>query len=403
MKRICPLLLVVLAALSLCACGAQPQTPPETPSSESIPPEPESPSVPEVSIPQEEPEPEEPEIAAAQGVEVQTLLTWVPSQMSLRAAFPAKNGRLLLDTEDLTVGGRKLLGFNLENGAQEVVFPLLERDYELRPVLGAEWELKIFTPTGFQRRTWTQELDSYQLPEALREGRQKYGGAFNWDALPEKDLLTWTDAQGIWLADAGGNGARLVLSTGEIGKQPEFAKLEEYYKDFPPDGQLTFMVPRLMNGGKTLAAVFGSPQSQIGYLGHVVLDLATGEASWYDVYSVVASDLEYLDDTTILAGVTQIDVITGETRRAPRWEYTGRFSAVTGDFVHYFAGDEENGQPALLACTADRIGYPETVLTIKNVDTVFPLAVDGDRRVVCRYRKLGEEGLLLVTLPETAQ
>ena len=122
MKRMCSLLLAVLAVLSLCAC--QPQSPPESPLPEvsptpgtsvpeSIPPEPEkvpvleSSSVPEAPIPQEEPEPApeetpEPKLVASPGVEVKTLLTWnrEEKEIALGPCFWGKK-QIVYETEEI--------------------------------------------------------------------------------------------------------------------------------------------------------------------------------------------------------------------------------------------------------------------------------------------------------------
>ena len=112
--------------------------------------------------------------------------------------------------------------------------------------------------------------------------------------------------------------------------------------------------------------------------------------------------LEYLDDTTLLAGMSKIDVTTGETEKAWGWNLTGRGAIFSGDFVHYFGGERTAAGHELFACSMDDSQDAPAVLTATGYQRLFPFwnsAID-DRRVICEYEKPGEAGLLLVTLPE---
>lgn len=392
------LFFAALLLLTLAACGGTDtgyQTvcppPPESQSPESVPaPEDAGPAI----------------LFAAEGVTARTLLP--EANQHIDPTLLAWEGRLLAVVEDLEAGGKQLLGFNLENGAQEALFPLPGEKWELRRVPGAAWEIKIFSKDSYQHSAWTQSMEGYTLPPELREGRKYRAGAFDWDALPEKDLLTWTDDAGLWLAGADGSNPRLVLATEAIGQQPEFAGLVERMQSQPPEAGVTFHNPRLMNGGQAIGVDLGSGMAQISHEGLAVIDLAAGTTRWYDVFRAYeAEDLEYLDDTTILAGVTRIDVITGETSPASRREATGRFSGITGDFVHYFASDEEGGNLALYRFTPGESGDPVLLLTLPKCQTpgdggyerFFPAAVDGNR-VVCQFTRNSQDGLAVVTLPE---
>ena len=174
MKRMCSLLLAVLAVLSLCAC--QPQSPPEsllpevspapgTSVPESIPPEPErvpvleSSSVPEAPIPQEEPEPApeetpEPKLVASPGVEVKTLLTWnrEEKEIALGPCFWGKK-QIVYETEGVA---RRALGLDLETGELDFTIPLPE-DYYLREVLGEPGRFLVMGKTGCRNYIWRED------------------------------------------------------------------------------------------------------------------------------------------------------------------------------------------------------------------------------------------------------
>ena len=404
MKRFLSLLLAALL-LSLCACGGT-----EVPSSLSPPESPASPSEAPEDVSASGP-PESPVLTPAPGVEVRTLLTWTSGTQEVRFPYTPWKNRVLVEVASPGGGNRKLLGFDLESGEQESSFPV-SQDNEVCQVLDAAgWEIKIYGPDSYQHCSWTHGLGGYTLPEALREGRRRYRAGFDWDAQPDRNLLTWTDPEGLWLANAEGGDRRLLLATQEMGPYlVEWGMMQDYQPflaDGLPEGErLAYLSPRLINGGRTVAVDFGQWGNQMGHNGLVVLDIATGKTDWYNCYLEMTGDShEYLDDTHILMGVTLIDVTTGETRRAPRHEFTDRFAAVTGDFTHYFAGDQEDSKPALLTCMADDLENPETVLTMEGALSLYPSVAVGANHVVCRYqwdpgRNQLEEGLLLVTLPE---
>lgn len=415
MKQKCSLFLAVMIALSLAACGSRAAAPaepdPAPPASESVP-VPESSSAPEASpapAAPSQPEPAALEITAADGVEWTTLLTWKPGTLDVSIPLPARDGRLLVETSERGEEGGKLLGFNLEHGVQEAMFPFYQEDKEVRQVLyGGEWAIKGFSRRGYQHSLLNHAVGGYDLPPQLQEGRRLYVSGYDWDAIPERDLLTWTDPDGLWLANADGSDPRLLLAAGELVQpmQEHGSEVSEDLvgKDVPEEKRLTFLSPRLINSGRTIAADFGQLGSQMGHSGLAVVDIATSKADWYFEYGVMtAADHEYLDDTHILMGNTLIDVTTGETERAWQWTLTERCPIYSGDFVHYFGSeDREDGSFDLVACTLEDWQTAEPVLTASGCEHFYPFrhsAADA-RHVVCRYETAGEEGLVLVTLPE---
>lgn len=406
MKRFLSLFLAAVLVLSLAACGGTEvppsPSPPESPASLSEAPEDVSASGP-LEEPGSSPAPEPPVLTPAPGVEVRSLLTWEPGDTWVTVPFPVRGGRLLVETHTQTGQWTEtgLAGFDLTTG-EEFAIPLAKFDgFEYRQVLDVPgWEIKIFSETSYQRLSWTQFLDGYTLPESLWEGRKTYSGRHDWDAQPEKDLLTWTNLEGLCLAAADGSGARLVLTTGEVLKQPEFSFMEEANKDLPVEESLIFQCPRLMNGGKTIVVDFDLPGSTPGHIGLAVLDLETGKTTWFAPFSTpLWSRLEYLDDTTIQAGSIQIDVATGETKKGvARHIQVGNphFVATTGDFSRYFACNKEDG----LAVFSPAGQELETVLTSAGYKKLSLCHAVDARRVVCEYETPEEAGLLLVTLPE---
>lgn len=420
MKQKLALLLSLLLVLSLTACGSQPQAPESTPpASESAPDSQSAPPPESSSAPAEPSQPEIPAVfSAAPGVEYKILLPADrPDHQTIRRSANLWAGRLLAEVEDST-GSRELLVLDLETGEQ--VFSRNMDDYrnayyEYRQSLAAPEEFFIFTQEGCCRFDKSGEpVWDYALPEAARAKEESpfYGHRIRWDVRPEQDLLAWTDPEGIWLSDTRGQNPRLVLPTEEIAAQPVFAQLAKTYEGYGPEGRLGFMTVRLMDSGRVISATFGSPQAQNSTLGQVILNLSTGKAAWYDAYGVGFghNEPEYLDDTTVLANVTQIDVTTGETRRAPRDELTERFFATTGDFVHYYGVEETDTAYHLVRCTMENWEDAPPSLTVPRhpeqvhmqdgaYTSFFPFAADGNK-VVCYYETSGREGLLLVTIPE---
>lgn len=414
------LALLIMAALAACGEANRPITEPDpTPSlSESAPaPEtvPESSSAPEdissaVSSPESsQPEPAKPEIDAAPGVEVKTLLTWRPGQTDVSIPLPARGGRVLVEVREK--GSGKLLGFNLASGEQAAQFSLTDQSKsnrnEVRQVLdAADWEIKVFNADSYQHSFWTHGLGGYHLPDALKEGRQRYRCGFDWDAQPEKDLLTWTDPDGLWLANARGENRRLLLATEEMGPYLEQWEMTQDYKslladDLPEGERIAFLSPRLINNGRTVAVDFGQWGNQMGHNGLAVVDIASAKTDWYREYVVMTADNhEYLDDTHILMGNTKIDVTTGEISQAYRWTTA---PLCTGDFIHYFGWvDQEDGGIDLFTCTLEDWQTAEPFLKAKGYQYLylFENSVVDDRQLICKYETATEEGLLLVTLPE---
>ncbi len=409
MKRCVAFGLALTLLLSLCACGAQPPAEPVPAPSQSAP-------APE-SGPDPAPEPvSEPAVlAAAPGVGYQVILP--AGSGSIRRGATVWDGCLLVEVDGQGSGGRDLLALDLETGEQ-VFSRSMDgyRDalYQFRPSLAVPGEFSIVTQEGCRRFDRSGLLGEYTLPEAARakEDYPFYGHLIRWDVLPDRDLLAWSDPEGIWLSDTGGGAPRLVLATGEITRQPAFSHLVEAYGECQPEEKLTFLSVRLMNGGRTLAANFGTPRSQSGTLGLAVLDLSGGKADWYDVYdaSFGGSGMECLDDTTLQAGLVQIDVTTGESRPLAKGTLTDRFYAITGDFSHYYGVEETETEYRLVACTMENWQTAEPVLTLPRHQESFhredgactafyPFEAAGER-VVCLYSLSGGEGLLLVTVTE---
>ena len=391
MKRCVAFGLALTLLLSLCACGAQPPAEPVPAPSQSAP-------APE-SGPDPAPEPvSEPAVlAAAPGVGYQVILP--AGSGSIRRGATVWDGCLLVEVDGQGSGGRDLLALDLETGEQ-VFSRSMDgyRDalYQFRPSLAVPGEFSIVTQEGCRRFDRSGLLGEYTLPEAARakEDYPFYGHLIRWDVLPDRDLLAWSDPEGIWLSDTGGAAPRLVLATGEITRQPAFSHLAEAYGECQPE------------------ANFGTHRSQSGTLGLAVLDLSGGKADWYDVYdaSFGGSGMECLDDTTLQAGLVQIDVTTGESRPLAKGTLTDRFYAITGDFSHYYGVEETETEYRLVACTMENWQTAEPVLTLPRHQESFhredgactafyPFEAAGER-VVCLYSLSGGEGLLLVTVTE---
>lgn len=408
--------LVLLAACGGAEVSVSP-SPPESPVSVSeAPPEPASPAAPApeagVSEPASRPEPEPPVLTPAPGVEVKTLLTWEPGSRRIEIPFPARNGRLVVEVYGKEYSDSALLGFDLETGEAEADFVSMRgrpgEDWDLRQAFDEEWAFKSFSADGYHHTGWNQGGEGYSLPNYfLKEGklvslkdRKKYSGGWDWDAHPEKDLLTWTSPEGLWLAAADGSGARLVLTAGDVIKQPKFAFLAEENQNLPIEAALTFQCPRLMNGGKSIVVDFDLPGSPTGHIGLAVLNLATGRAAWYDPFAnPLWGGLEYLDDVTVQAGTLQINVAAGKTKEVTRHIQVGEpyWVATTGDFSRYFACTAEEG----LAVFSSAGRKSETALTAAGYRKLSLCHAIDARRVVCEYEIPGEAGLLLVTIPKT--
>lgn len=408
MKKLA-LFLSMMMAVSFTACQSQPATK----SWSSASPAPESaPQSTSIQAPESSSQPEDKEAPALlyydEGVEVTTLMSWEPGQQEVEIPFPAYDGLLAVEVRE--GDDAFLAGYDLETGEKGYlgVMPVdtSKTSYEYRRVLDAPgWEVKIFDGSSYRHDSWTHPIGSYTLPEALQEGRRQYNGCYNWDAQPEKDLLAWSDGDTVYLARADGQNPRPVLSLADNMDQPVVAALFTRVKGAPKDAQPVFMGLRLMNGGQTIAVDFGSPHSQIGRDGLALLNITTGEALWYDAYSVSAEVLEFLDDTTLLAGETKIDVTTGEAQRTWYWTLTDEGPLYTGNFSRYFGNvDLADGGKGIIACTLEDWNTAQPFLTAnEGYSALYPFlrsAID-DRQVVCRYQKPDEEGLLLVTLPES--
>ena len=188
--------------------------------------------------------------------------------------------------------------------------------------------------------------------------------------------------------------------TGEDGWQVLMEKDKDIWE------RLGILSPRLINGGQTIAADFGVPGNLWGHNGLVVVDIATGRADWYNHYIAMTADShEYLDDTHILMGNTMIDITSGETTPAWRWTLTDAAPLYTGDFIHYFGNvGVAGGGIGLIACTLEDWNTAQPFLTAnEGYSSFYPFwnsTVDA-RRVVCKYKTAEEEGLALVTLPES--
>lgn len=387
--RLLPLLLV---ALSLCACGAQP--PAATPAPASAPSEPAPLAV----------------LSMSEGVEVQNLLAWSPPfQKDLLDLHLVAPGRLLVRRGDGLRSSRVdiLLGLDLDTGGEVFSLDLTPYGTEcrVRPDTAAPGAFRIETPGGFHRLAWGGErVAEYTLPQDIRpNGEHRYG----WDALPEEDKLAWTDEKGLWLARADGSGAALVLATGAIGEQPEFAQLAaERQKD---DNPVTFRRPEFLAGGRYLAVTFGSAIYMVDDQGVAVFDSQTGETCWHRGSPPFQQNgLEWFDSTTLLAGGTLIDAVTGESREIPYWDRASRLGALSGGRAFSFRVEETGGQYRLMTRNEKQWWKDLTVLTLpKHQPPAFDgayerfmvLAAEG-RRAVCCYQRPGEAGLLLVTLPE---
>lgn len=409
--------LVLLAACGGAEVPASP-SPPESPVSVSeAPPEAASPAAPAPEAGASEPasrsEPEPPALTPAPGVEVRTLLTWEPGSRRIEIPFPARNGRLVVEVYGKEYSDSAILGFDLETGEAEADFVSMRgesgKSWDLRQAFDEEWAFKSFSADGYSHTGWSQGGEGYTLPNYfLKEGkavslkdRKMYGGGWDWDAQPEKDLLTWTSPEGLWLAAADGSGARLVLTAGDVIKQPKFAFLAEENQNLPIEAALTFQCPRLMNGGKSIVVDFDLPGSPTGHIGLAVLNLATGRAAWYDPFAnPLWGGLEYLDDVTVQAGTLQINVAAGKTKEVTRHIQVGEpyWVATTGDFSRYFACDKEEGLAVFLP-SADL--EPETALTAAGYQKLSLCHAIDTRRVICEYEIPGEAGLLLVTIPKT--
>ncbi len=452
MKRMCSLLLAVLAVLSLCAC--QPQSPPEsllpevspapgTSVPESIPPESErvpvleSSSVPEAPIPQEEPEPApeetpEPKLVASPGVEVKTLLTWnrEEKEIALGPCFWGKK-QIVYETEGVA---RRALGLDLETGELDFTIPLPE-DYYLREVLGEPGRFLVMGKTGCRNYIWREDgwlgrYPDYILPEQAQKAMEYYDLQychFLWDYLPEENLLAWTQGDGIWLAKMDGSDARLAIPSKEVFDRPEFDwdKQDSYtakYFDLPNPNTDTgplLVEPRLMNNGKILAAsaYFYCPllEANGNVNGLEILDIAIGERTWYPKEKI-NTPLEFLDKKTLVLESQKINVVEKTAQLFPleHWYEWPSGHGYSADGVHFF-GTMYGGLIGYTWDGKDEFYFPYAeyekeqipmLLSIKEGWISLSRPVDS-RRVLCTYRKGGwsgaEETLLLVTAPETAQ
>lgn len=362
-------------------------------------------------------------LSASEGVEYQTVYTWKPGEFQVSPVSPPGSQRLLVEAVDYQTGGAFLLGFDLGNGQHDMAtghhvssldlsrYRSQDIPYEVRPVLGDDGAVRIVTAEGFRQYGWDGlEAAPYTLPEVAKsKAGPPYENYFGWDALPEKDLLAWADESGVWLASADGTGPKLVFANPSIREQPEFAALAEQYS--AAGGPLVGHAPRLLGEGSHLVVEIGSPMSQMGEVGLAVCDLTEGKIRWYrDVFVVCSAErLEYLDNTTLLAGVSQIDVTTGEVRRAPRDLLTERFYAISGGFSHFYGVESTDTEYRLVSCTEETWQDAKPFLTLPRhpagtardgaYTRLFPFAV-GKNKVVCQYERQDEEGLLLVTLPD---
>lgn len=392
MKQQCSLFLAAMIALSLAACGNRTAAPAEL---DPVPPA--SESVPDPGTSSAQPEP-----VGIEGADCAILDSWQGDRVTVPKGFSQLvwEDRLLLPVND--GGAASLWGLDLAKKKVAVRYPLAGLDswmYEARPVPGSPGSFRVVTAQGFDRVDWGGTVTSYLLPESLRGTRRSNNGFFNWDALPEQDLLVWSDGATVYRTTAAGEDPQPILSLEENRDEPDIKELFDRLKGLPEDAQPIFMGLRLMNNGRTLAADYGSPQSQNGHDGLALLDLSTGEAAWYGkVYGVLYGNLTFLDDTAILAGLTRIDAATGETATV-RHDMTAQdFYGVTGDFVNYYGTCRmEDGTEWLTRCKTG--GDPEFVCPFPEGMTASVVASNGGC-AVCWYETAEEEGLLLITLPE---
>ena len=198
---------------------------------------------------------------------------------------------------------------------------------------------------------WLGEYPAYDLPEQVREAikdyeRDEHSCRFFWDVRLEKNLLAWTAADGVWLAEADGSNARLAISSKEVFGDPFYDDLRMAYPDLfsDPDPNAEYgpllVEPCFMDGGKKLSVIeyVLSPIINHGegyYLS--ILDNPSGVKARYSL-GCNFWPIEYLDERTILTEGGKID-ICGNTGESFKWKHCYVYPKGWGssaDGVHFF-------------------------------------------------------------------
>lgn len=337
------------------------------------------------------------------------------------------DGLLFVEAESGASSGKwNLFCFDLESGEQLFTLPMDDGQgnrSELRRNFQKTGSFFIFTAD--ERREYDmsgQLLSTYTLPDSVRTNED--GAVVNpyqniygvrWDVLPEANLLAWCDPEGVWVADAEGNGARLV----EDGSISEKLYVENYvkgiYADMAPWERAIFRSVRIMEDGGWLYAECGTPLYTRKHL--FGARLPTGDRDledWKYLFENTtyflgfpgSDDTEFPNKSNIWAGYTSIDIVTGETAPVLRWDFSCGYPAVTGDFSTYYGVETTDTAFRLFCYDIKDRDNAQLLLTLPRVEEdeksyleLAPLAAEGDK-VVCSYQTNGGSGLMLVTAKE---
>lgn len=212
------------------------------------------------------------------------------------------------------------------------------------------------------------------------------------DADPQVNLLTYAAQDGIWLANADGGGAKLVLDRKDLADVVE--KI-----DLPKDltAQAAYVHPLLMNGGKQVAATivyWTNGNEEPASYGISIYDVAGKKVTTIpDIFSWLAYPAYALDEKTAGAiggeGMQLVNVETG-TYRTVDFNFHEEDSFDFQTFFRTERGRDEQGRPkwTLLA----RRGKEEIPsLLIAFCDGFSVRAVTPDY-LVCIYRSNSDGG-----------
>ncbi len=305
----------------------------------------------EVSDPEPIPQPV---LTVSPGVDCKTLLTWDSTQKEIAIGpLCLENKQLLLETAG---DQRKALGLDLATGAIDFTLPLEEDSY-LREVLGEPGEFLVMGKTGCRHFVWREdgwlgEYPAYDLPDQAREAIKDYKSDFScrffWDILPEENLLAWTAADGVWLAEADGSNARLAISAKEVFENPDFddvrAECPDLFADSNPGSEYgpLLVEPCIMDGGKKLTAVEYVLTPIINHgegYGLIIFDIPSGDTERHGPRITSGFfELEYLDERTILTGGHKMDVCNGtfETFNREHCYIYPKGWGSSADSIHFF-------------------------------------------------------------------
>lgn len=414
MNRLLSLALAATLCLTLAAC----QTPAEPEPPSALPPasQSENPPLEPSPSPEPEPMPETSEFAPAPGWECRVLLTQ-PGEQSYRKVVLAREHRAVVQL------GSQLFGVHMETGEIAFRLPVPEGQVVCR-LPSAPGAFRLAGEDGFWQYLWGEEGAKealfYTLPQKVREageGLEFFRDELWWDALPEQNLLTWVDEKGVWVSAADGSSPSLAVPAEAVYDRPEYdSYLED--KQARTDGPverkdcISLGRPRLMQEGRTLVLPVYNRVSLYTMDDILTVDLATGEQHWY--WGVITGKnkdtLWFLDDNTILAGYTLLDLTTKTSREILHSGVEDMLdTARSGDFVHFLFGRGQDGNWEYRMFTwdsgAEQLSFPmdelwesaQPLFTCPESCNPRVAAIDGTRFLFEYRTEQGELGLLLVT------